>query len=235
MKRLTIIGRIATPAAMVVFMTYEISRSMAVTGAWLIAIIIGAAATAVGIEVVGILSGHALETSWRVGDQWRALLAFMLLLIYTVGAVYILRKNDTIMPVPIIAAIVYVVAALVDGLEQHKAHEETAVSQREAVDLEQLRLDRELEREIKRQQQADKTAVQLARIEAKAVTKRRSDNGQIAVSWPSDKRLLTDEQLKQIPNLTTGKLQEIAGISDSTARRWKREVPAYVNGNGATK
>lgn len=168
MKRLTIIGRVATPAAMVVFMTYEISRSMAVTGGWLVAIVIGAALTAVGIEVVGILSGHALETSWRVGDQWRALLALALLLIYTVGAVYILRRNDTIMPVPIIAAIVYVVAALVDGLERQVAQEETAVSQRESVDLEQLRLDRELEREIKRQQQADKTAIKLAQVQLEA-------------------------------------------------------------------
>lgn len=169
MKHLTLIGRVATPAAMVVFMTYEISRSMAVSGGWLVAIIIGAAATAVGVEVVGILSGHALEGFWRAGDTGRGLVSFVLLLIYTIGAVYILRNNDVIMPVPIIAAVVYIVAALVESLEKRVAHEETAVNRQEAFELEQATKDKELERELKRQELANKTAVQLARVEAKAV------------------------------------------------------------------
>ena len=226
MKKLTLIGRIATPAAMVVFMTYEISRSMDVTGGWLTAIIIGAAATAVGVEVVGILSGHALEGFWRAADTPRSILALVLLLIYTIGAVYILRNNNVIMPVPVIAAVVYIVAALVESLEKQNEQQATAVTRREAFDLEQAAKDADLAREIKRQQQADKTAVKLAQIEVKANQSQHS---------------ASIEQIKPAPEQIEC---EDCGQSFGTVQalnahgRWckaKPETAVYVNGNGVSK
>ncbi len=226
MKRLTFIGRIATPAAMVVFMTYEISRSMNVTGYWLTAIIIGAAATAVGVEVVGILSGHALEGFWREGDTPRSILALALLLIYTVGAVYILRNNTVIMPVPVIAAVVYVVAALVESLERQNAQKETAVSRREAFDLEQAAADAELAREIKRQAQADKTAVKMAQIEARA------NQSQHSASTEQTKPAAERHECEDCGQLF-GTVQAL-----NAHGRWCKAKPAtavYVNGNGVAK
>ncbi len=134
---LPLVGRVFTPAAMVVFLTYEITRSQPIGGWWQTAVIIGAAATAVGVEVVGILSGHALEVSWRINDKARAAVAFILLLIYTGAGIWILHRNATLLPIPIIAAVVYLVAALVDGLEVVRAKQASDEAQRQAFELEQ--------------------------------------------------------------------------------------------------
>jgi hypothetical protein len=236
-KHLPTIGRIFTPAAMLVVLTYEITTSQTVTGGWAIAILIGAAATAVGIEAVGILAGHTFEAYWRAGDNGRARLALLLLGIYTAAGVYILWGNRALLPIPVVAAVVYLVSGLAESLTAAQVQQARQTAVRSAFELEQEREDRELERELRRQQQADDTAVQLAKIEVKAktVTNRvnnsRSDAGQL----PGDFRLLTHADKRLITTLTTGELEEMAGISDSTARRWKRQVAANGHLNGATK
>ena len=61
-KYISIIARVLTPLAMVVFLAYEIQKSQSVDNSiWQIAIVVGAIATAVGVEAVGLLSGHNLE------------------------------------------------------------------------------------------------------------------------------------------------------------------------------
>ena len=122
-KHLPTIGRIFTPAAMLVVLTYEISTSQNVTGAWLWAILIGAAATAVGVEAVGILAGHTFEAYWRVGDNGRARLALALLGVYTIAGLVILWGNWALMPIPIIAAVVYLVSGLAESLTAQQAKE----------------------------------------------------------------------------------------------------------------
>lgn len=234
MKHLSNIARITTPAAMVVFLAYEISQSMAVDGLWRWLLLIGAFATAFGIEIVGILAGHALEGFWRLKDTWRSLLALALLAAYTATAVYILQENAAMVLVPIIAAIVYILAALTDGLEMSVSSEVTEAATRRDFELKQEAADREARREMERQRQADETAVKLARIGQKAAATsvarerldRRSDSGQIAVTFPSDFRLLDTRQRHIVREITSAELQELAGISPSTARRWKRKVSA---------
>jgi hypothetical protein len=232
------LGRILTPVAMLVALTYEIVSSQAnVAGGWIVAIHIGAAATAVGIEAVGIMAGHVLEGFWRMGDRPRTAVAFGLLLIYTAAGLFILRNNAAMLPIPVIAAVVYLLAGLAESLTESQAHQVQQTAVQEAFELEQLAKDKELERELRRKEQADHTAVQLAKIEVKAktVTNRvnnsRSDAGQL----PGDFRLLTRADKRLITTLTTGELEEMAGISDSTARRWKRQVAANGHLNGATK
>lgn len=228
-KHLPTVGRIFTPAAMLVVLTYEITTSQTVTGGWAVAILIGAAATAVGIEAVGILAGHTFEAYWRAGDNGRARLALALLGIYTAAGVYILWENKALVPIPIVAAIVYLVSGLAESLTALQAQQATIQAEQTQFEREELAKDKALERELRRQEQADKTAVQLAKIEAKAqptatfrpVTSR-SDGGH----FPSDYRLLTAAQKDQIAQLTSGELEQLAGISDSTARRWKRQVAA---------
>lgn len=237
MKYLTLTGRIATPAAMVVFMTYEISRSMAVNGAWAVAVVIGAAATAIGVEIVGILSGHALEGFWRVDDKARALLAFALLMVYTVGAVYILRHNQTIAPVPIIAAVVYIVAALVESLEKQTAQTETAVSTREAFELEQERLDREEARRLKRNDNETKNAVKLTKAQQTATSPRqhpRQLTGNLPAGLPADWRQLTAQQRHALAHLTREeRAQQMPDLADRTRRLWHKRLDEIAAKNGA--
>lgn len=167
MRHLSTVARIITPLAMVVFLAYEINQSMAVTGWWSTALLVGAIGTAIGIEIVGMLAGHALEGFWRLGDKNRTVLSSVLLLIYTAVAIYILRHNQAMVMVPIIAAIVYLLASLTGSLDDvvNEQKQETAVQT--AFELEQMAKDKELERELKRQKQADLTAVKLAKLETK--------------------------------------------------------------------
>ncbi len=237
-KTLPTLGRIFTPAAMLVVLTYEITASQTATGGWAIAILIGAAATAVGIEAVGILAGHTFEAYWRAGDNSRARLALALLGIYTAAGVYILWGNRALLPIPVVAAVVYLVSGLAESLTAAQAQQAQQTAVQSAFELEQMAKDKELERELKRQQQADKTAVQLAKLEVKTktVTNRavisRSDNGYL----PGDARLHTQEHKDLIRTLTTSEIERIAGVSDSTARRWKRQqVAANGHLNGASK
>lgn len=48
--------------------------------------------------------------------------------------------------------------------------------------------------------------------------------------WPTDWRLLDDGRKRQLKGLSSAEIQEIAGCSSSTARRWRREV-AQLNGH----
>lgn len=227
-KHLPNIGRIFTPAAMLVALTYEIvsHESTPASGGWYYALLAGAAATAVGVEAVGILAGHTFEGYWRIGDRNRTALALLLLVIYTVAGLYILRGNDVLQPIPIIAAVVYIASGLAESLNAQQAHQSKTEDARAELELEELAKEKEFEREMRRQAQADKTAVALAKVEAKTVSSRavtsRSDSGH----FPSDYRLLTAAQKDEIVQLTSGELEQLAGISGSTARRWKRQVAA---------
>lgn len=180
MKHLSIAARILTPLAMVVFLSYELSQSLAVTGLWYVALLIGSVCTAVGIEIVGILAGHTLEGYWRIGDAWRGLLSFALLLAYTVTAVYILAGTSLII-VPIIAAIVYILASLTDGLETAVNRQEVATAVRQTFDLEQEARENDHRREMETRQAGlkaqndlqialahDRTQAEIAIAEAKA-------------------------------------------------------------------
>lgn len=225
-KHLPTIGRIFTPAAMLVVLTYEISTSQNVTGAWVWAILAGAAATAVGVEAVGILAGHTFEAYWRVGDNGRARLALALLGVYTIAGLVILWGNWALMPIPIIAAVVYLVSGLAESLTAQQAKEAAKDAAVEAFELQEKAKDREWQRQLEAKKLEADTAVKLARVESKTVTSRpvtsRSDSGH----FPSDYRLLTAAQKDQIAQLASGELEQLAGISDSTARRWKRQVAA---------
>lgn len=229
MRHLSTVARIITPLAMVVFLAYEINQSMAVTGWWSAALLIGAIGTAIGIEIVGMLAGHALEGFWRLGDKNRAILSSVLLLIYTAVAIYILRYNQAMVMVPIIAAIVYLLASLTGSLDDVVSEKKQETAVQTAFELEQAAKDKELERELKRQKQADSTAVKLAELETKQPkvdTRHTVISGQMTGQLPSDFRLLTDSQKDKINTLTSGELAEMAAISDRTARRWKEKVSA---------
>lgn len=171
MKQLSMIARILTPLAMVVFLAHEISQTLPTESWWYWLMLAGAACTAVGIEIVGILAGHTMEGFWRMGDPGRAVLAFLLLLTYTAVAVYILRGTALVV-VPVIAAIVYVLAALTDGLHtaENQQAQDTAVRSR--FDLQQEAQDRELERTIRKERELAKISAKYAPQDSQPVATR---------------------------------------------------------------
>lgn len=233
MRHLSTVARIITPLAMVVFLAYEINRSMTVTGAWAIALLIGAIGTAVGIEIVGILAGHALEGFWRIGDQYRAALSFVLLIAYTGTAVYILRHNQAMVLVPVIAAIVYLLASLTTSLETTVSKHEEETAALTAFDLEQAKADRALERELKRQKQADSTAVKLAQVGAKTASSKRRDVRHDSGEIPSDWRQLTRQQKHKMAHVTRDEREEMfPEIEPRTRRDWHKRLDEIAAQNG---
>lgn len=152
---------------MVVFLSYELSRSLAVTGWWYTFLLLGSVATAIGIEIVGILAGHTLEGYWRLGDTWRSLLAFTLLLTYTTAAVYVLRHTPTLAIVPIIAAIVYILAALADGLHATTGRQEHQAAATLQYDLERQRAEDQHRRKMEAAQLRLKHEAKLARMQTR--------------------------------------------------------------------
>lgn len=203
-----------------------------------------------GLEAAGFMAFHSAIEAYRHGAGWRAGILPGLYLVIGITALWVVEEAATATigtALFLLAATVYAArmvmhdakakaktaveteARQADEAAAAKARQEEKAAAQLAFELEQLAKDKELERELRRKELETKTAVQLAKIEAKAqraVTSHpvtsRSDDGQ----FPSDFRLLTAAQKDQIAQLTSGELEQLAGISDSTARRWKRQVAA---------
>ena len=140
MKYLPIIGRLFPPVAMVVFLTREIIVSQGdLFGIWVYLVAVGAAFTAVGYEIVGILSGHALELASRNSDRARMSIAAVLLTVYTGIGVYIFWGQRALVLIPIVAAIVYLVSSLVEGLEDEAKRIEAVAASHDAFEEEEAR------------------------------------------------------------------------------------------------
>ena len=238
------IGRVLTPVAMLVALTYEIVTSQDVTGGWLIAVHIGAAATAVGIEAVGILSGHVFEGFWRIGDRPRAAVAFGLLLIYTAAGLFILRDNPALLPIPVIAAVVYLVAGLAESLAVEQTRRvETAVTQNayelaeakkdREFERQQIAADKESERQLKHIKAEAAAAAKLARIEAKAQqvspeTKEKAQPKPAQLDELSGKALEIYQALTGNPAATNTEIAETVGVSRQYVAQVRRSLNGHV-------
>lgn len=167
------IGRLLTPAAMIVFLSLEISGSFETADTVIrFFVVIGAVCTAVGVESVGIGAGHALERFTRREELGRAVVVFGILLGYTAVNMLILWGNEAIRLVPIVAAIMYILAALIEGEQETAVSEQAQQAEQQAFELEQQALDRKAERErLDKQIELDATAqlqVQIAQVQAEA-------------------------------------------------------------------
>lgn len=222
MRHLSLLARIITPAAMVVFLSHELSRSLDVRDWWYAALLVGSVLTAVGIEIVGILAGHALEGFWRLGDMWRSLLSFSLLLIYSVTAVAILRGNPVLVFVPIVAAIVYILAALTDGLETAVSQQQDETAAQLNYDIERQRADDQHRRDMESKQQdiaAQNTLqIQLAHEQAQA---------NIAIAAEKTKASVANARARAV------KARAKAAESNESAQAKAKEMPkaAELSGN----
>lgn len=239
-KHLPTVGRIFTPAAMLVVLTYEISTSQNVTGAWVWAILAGAAATAVGVEAVGILAGHTFEAYWRVGDNGRARLALALLGVYTVAGLVILWGNWALMPIPIIAAVVYLVSGLAESLTAQQAKEAAKDAAVEAFELKEKAKDREWQRQLEAKKLEADTAVKLARLEAKALesaakaekvsAKAPAESKEAAVNLDelTGNKLEIYNLFRQNPNASNTAVAESVGVSRQYVGQVKKELNGAI-------
>lgn len=231
-KHLPTIGRVFTPMAMLVFLTYEIVGSQTVTGGWRVAVLIGAGLTSIGVEVVGIMAGHTFEGYWRTGDKVRTAVSFFLLMIYMIAGIVILRHNSALLPIPVIATVVYLVSALAQSLEIEQAKVGTADEARMAFDLEQEALDRQAERENERIKTEAMAQAKIERVRAKAakVSPETKESGEIStetavkVEELAGNKLEIYRILRENPELSNTAVAETIGVSRQYVGQVKKEL-----------
>lgn len=192
---------------------------------------IGGITTGIGFESIGILAGH-LSVSYHGRRDGRYKAAAAALVAYIAIGTIELWGIKFAQFVPLLAGLVYLLAGL-----QYEAVEETAmetaVSQTKFdFQLEEARKDRAAERERKAQAQADKTAVQLARIEAKA--KQAESAPKVTKAQPKAPELSGKAQeiydaLVENPGATNTEISEIVSVSRQYVGQVRREL------NGALK
>lgn len=241
------LAMIAVPVSPAMFFgwkAYDALMVLTATG-WLA--VPGGVLTAFGLETVGIFAGHTAIDAYRRNDRrWK--LAALIMLVYVVIGTLELWSNSIGRVTFIIAALVYLLAGLRHDLEEtataeqitaqkqekeerlgrerKEADEKAERDRREAWELEQAAKDREVERQLKLQAEADRTAVQMARIQAKKEQPVSSDD----VSWkPEETEGNKKETMKQLwkPGMKPTELAALAGVSKGYASK-------YIN-NGAMK
>jgi hypothetical protein len=246
------LAMIAVPVSPAMFFgwkAYDALMVLTATG-WLA--VPGGVLTAFGLETVGIFAGHTAIDAYRRNDRrWK--LAALIMLVYVVIGTWELWSNPIGRVTFIIAALVYLLAGLRHDLEEtaiaeqvtaqkQEADEKAERNRREAWELEQAAKDREVERQLKLQTEADKTAVQLARIQAKKQVQVQTDNQTVLDTSKTDWRTLSDNQRSQIAQLTPEQIINQFNVSAKTAGRWLQksgqlQPELSVNGhsNGAHK
>lgn len=156
LKRLTLAAILITPIAPATFFGHQAYTALlGQTGApWLA--VVGGIATAIGLELVGLLAGHTTIEFWRRGDR-RAWLAALLLVAYIAIGTVELWRVPVGRAVFLIAGLAYIVAGLRHDAEQvaTETAQDRVDDRAEAQELARLRLQYQHEEK-------------LARIQAKA-------------------------------------------------------------------
>lgn len=225
------LAMILTPVGAVIFFGWRVYTAVytETSSDWL-AIPAGIAA-AVGLEMVGIFAGHLAMELWQRKDG-RAWLAVGIMVVYV--AIGVIELAGTIGQVMfLIAPLVYVLVGLRQAVDEQVGRE-TAVSQTKLdFQLEQARLDKEIDRRIKLEKQQAANAAKLARID-KAATSKRQDTRQDTGTLPSDWRQLTDTQRHDLAHLPRVEREQIMPeLADRTRRLWHERLDEIAAQNGS--
>lgn len=230
---LAIIAMIAVPLAPAFFFGHAVYTAVASLPAptWL-AVVIGAAA-AVGLELVGILAGHVANTAWRLADYGRAVLGGLIMAVYVIiGVVELWGSIGAVMF--LIAPLVYLLAALQDGLH-------TAVNQQvaeTAVSRQQEQEDRRQQREHEQRMELERLRLahdeKLARIAAKPQPQPRQIARQDTGNLPHDWRQLTGQQRHDLAHLPReGREAIMPELSERARRDWHNRLDEIAAQNGS--
>jgi hypothetical protein len=148
-------------------------------------------------------------------------MALCLLVGYTIAAMYVLRQNTVLTVVPIIAAVVYILAALADGLETAENKQAGEAIAEQEFDLEERRAKAEHERRLEAAELRLKHEAKIARIAAKQTApKSQTVTRQNGRQLPTDWRQLTDSNKRELSGLPPEKIVELTDVSRRTAERW---------------
>lgn len=212
---LSLVAMIAVPLAPAFFFGHAVYTAVVSlpAAAW-IAVTVGVMA-ALGLELVGILAGHVANTAWRLGDYGRAVLGGLIMAVYVViGVVELWGSIGAVMF--LIAPLVYLLAALQDGLH-------TAVSQQvveTAVSRQQEQEERRQQREHAQRMELERLRLahdeKLARIAAKTQTVARTEADTSKTDW----RLMSDTERLRLLDFTPDEIIDRYGVSSKTAGRW---------------
>ena len=223
-SHLSILAMIAVPIAPAFYFGFDVAKDVYdMVFGWLqhsiaagiFAVLIGLGAV-IGLELVGILSGHNIVKYFTLGMHKVAAVCGLILVAYValgiIGLEEVLAKGVVMF---LTAPLVYVLATMQQtAADTHTRRDET----------EQTLLDFELAEKAKNNELTRQLKAEKER--AKMQPKQRTIDGQFSGHFPSDFRSLTEEQKDTVANLTSGEIAQMAAISDRTARRWKEKVSA---------
>ena len=155
---------VLTPAAMMAVAGWEAyALTLARTNIGWLAAVTGIA-TAAALECVGILAGEtALHFHGRADRRWRV--AAAVLVAYVTAGLYVLRGTPLLF-LPVLAGAVYVLVGLRAQAQRESAADEAQAADARAAAQGAADADRAWQHEQWRIQQADRTAVKLARLQA---------------------------------------------------------------------
>lgn len=229
-KWLEKIALIAVPFAPMIFFGWKVYEEVfELTGSAAVAISAGIV-TGIGLEIVGILSGHKAIGFWRIGDIKSAAVPSFIMVAYVAVGAYELRGTIG-QVVFFIAPMVYVLVALGEMLESKElsqAEQDRMTNQVKNDDAEHQRKMEIAKLKLSHEARLERIKQKSA---AKATAQKRSDNAHLSAHLPNDWRLLTNEQKARLIDYTSGEIAKMHGISESSARRWKQKA----NANGVVK
>ena len=223
-SHLSILAMVAVPIAPAFYFGFEVARDVYnMVFGWLnhsltagiFAGLIGLGAV-IGLELVGILSGHNIVKYFSLGMHKIAAVCGLILIAYVaLGIVGLEEFWSKGVVMFLTAPLVYVLASM----QQTAENIHTRRNENEQALLEFELAEKAKNNELNRQLRAEKQR-------AKLQPKQRSIDGHLSGHFPSDFRSLTAQQKDTIANLTSGEIAQMAAISDRTARRWKEKVAA---------
>lgn len=209
----------------------------------LLAIVVGIVA-AIGLELVGILSGHLAVKFWHMGQPVTALIAGAVLLFYVVlgvsGLEGLLAKGVVMF---LITPAVYLLVGLQRHVETITLQETASTTAKREFQFTEKAKDNELERELKRREQEARHQLQLAQLNGKlpAPVRQVDDNKQptIEATGFTDWRSIPPATRLQFAGMTTEEIRDKnPQIAQRTARLWRTRAQklaekAVLNGSGA--
>lgn len=201
-----------------------------------LSIVVGLAA-ATGLEAAGYMAFHvALSARGQYGDKVVALPGAYLAI--GIAALWIVEDRTTAVigtAMFLLSATVYAGRALLYEVKRRRRDETLQESETKArqqqLDDEQRQHDREMDLLEKQQ----KHAQSMARIANSGTGQTRSNGRSNGAQKASDWRLLSDDQKRQLVDLSTGEIRSQFGVSGATARRWRanaRQLSERPGANG---
>jgi len=184
------LGMIAVPLAPAFFFAWDVFIEVQALTAGLVWLSVPVASlSAAGLEVVGILSGHTSMEFWKRRDKERAIIAAVIMVLYTGIGMYQLRATTGAIMF-LIAPMVYILVALRHSLGEEKTTEKQQAIHGRRVEAQE----REHRQRLEAAQLKLKHEENLAKINAKAT----------AVNHPAtvDKIDKVTHKTKTIENLT---------------------------------